>query len=213
MGAVAQQHPAGGHRQRLLDGAMVCLREKGYARTTARDLVSASQTNLHSIGYHFGSKDALLHEALAQCFDDWTARVEEAVFAPLAEGAGADPRELLERALVALIDAFDEMRPEIHACVEAYAPAVRSEELRGRLAGIYARTRRRGAEMVRRSCAELGVEPPFDPAAFSSVLTALADGLMLQWLADPDETPDAHQVLDVLTGLSWFLIPRDAPEA
>ena len=191
---------------------MVCLREKGYARTTARDLVTASQTNLHSIGYHFGSKDALLHEALAQCFDDWTARVEEAAFAPLADGAHADPRELLERTLIALIDVFDEMRPEIHAAIEAYAPALRSAELRGKLAELYARTRRRGADMVRRSCAELGIAPPFDPAAFSSVLTALADGLMLQWLADPDATPNAHQVLDALSGLSWLLTPHPSDQ-
>ena len=37
-----------------------CLREKGYAHTTARDIVAASSTNLASIGYHYGSTKALL---------------------------------------------------------------------------------------------------------------------------------------------------------
>lgn len=200
-----EQHPAGGHRERLLAGAMRCLADKGYARTTARDLVAVSGTNLNSIGYHFGGKDALLNEALARCFDDWAARVEDAVLEPFTEGAAAGPREVLERALVALLGAFDEMRPTIYAAVEAIAPAIRSPELRGKLAELYARTRRTGAGTVRRVCAELGADPPFDPAVFVSLLMAIADGLMLQWLADPDATPDAHQILDVLSGLSVFL--------
>ena len=49
-----------GHREELLDGAAQCLYDKGFGRTTARDVVAASGTNLASIGYHFGSKDALL---------------------------------------------------------------------------------------------------------------------------------------------------------
>ena len=53
-----------GHREQLLEGAKQCLLTKGYARTTARDLVAASGTNLASIGDHYGSKDALMNQAL-----------------------------------------------------------------------------------------------------------------------------------------------------
>src|SRR5256886_17609588 len=52
-----------GHREDLLAGAVRCLREKGYAHTTARDIVAASGTNLASIGYHYGSTKALLNAA------------------------------------------------------------------------------------------------------------------------------------------------------
>ena len=52
-----------GHREDLLEGAKRCLLEKGFVRTTARDIVRESGTNLASIGYHYGSKDALLAEA------------------------------------------------------------------------------------------------------------------------------------------------------
>ncbi|WP_344824258.1 TetR/AcrR family transcriptional regulator [Actinocorallia longicatena] len=191
----------GGHRERLLAGALECLREKGYAKTTARDIVAASGTNLASIGYHYGSKEALLQEAVAECFRAWTARVEEAVF----RGELATPREMLERALVALIDVFAEVRPLMDAFVEAYAPALRDEELRAKLAAAYAETRAAGVDLLLRAAAAADAEPPFDPAAFVSVLIAISDGLMLQWLADPSATPDAHQVMDVLAGLSAFL--------
>ncbi|WP_192809487.1 TetR/AcrR family transcriptional regulator [Actinomadura rudentiformis] len=196
-----------GHRERLLAAALVCLREKGYAHTTARDLVAASGTNLASIGYHFGGKEALLNEALASVVRDWTARVEQAMFGgpPVR-----DTRELLERVLVALIDVFDELRPLIISCVEAYAPALRSDALRARLAESYAESRRDGAAMIRRAAAELGVEVPADPEAVVSVLVAISDGLMLQWLADPASTPDARQALDALAALSVVAAPERA---
>ncbi|MFF7142927.1 MULTISPECIES: TetR/AcrR family transcriptional regulator [Streptomyces] len=52
-----------GHREDLLEGAKRCLLDKGFLRTTARDIVKESGTNLASIGYHYGSKDALLVQA------------------------------------------------------------------------------------------------------------------------------------------------------
>ena len=60
-----------GNREDLLNGAKVCLLEKGYARTTARDIASASGVSLAAIGYHFGSKEALLGEALQQALAEW----------------------------------------------------------------------------------------------------------------------------------------------
>ncbi|MFG3286197.1 TetR/AcrR family transcriptional regulator [Streptomyces sp. NPDC048111] len=52
-----------GHREDLLEGAKRCLLDKGFVRTTSRDIVKESGTNLASIGYHYGSKDGLLAEA------------------------------------------------------------------------------------------------------------------------------------------------------
>src|SRR3954469_7803947 len=67
-----------GHREALLQGAKECLRTKGYAHTTARDLVAASGANLSSIGYHFGSKEALLAEAFDEVFMEYTAQLTKA---------------------------------------------------------------------------------------------------------------------------------------
>nr|WP_236667504.1 TetR/AcrR family transcriptional regulator [Nonomuraea sp. K271] len=188
----------GGYRERLLAGAVSCLQEKGYARTTARDLVAASGTNLASIGYHFGGKDALLNEAIAEIFEQWTQRVERSLFgADLGTG-----REMLERAMRELIDVFGELRPQLVLLVEGYPAALRAPVLRDKLAQAYARARTAGAGMMRRAAAELGVELPMDPEVFVSVVVAIADGLMLQWLLDPSATPDAHQVVEALAAIS-----------
>ncbi|MDJ1133710.1 TetR/AcrR family transcriptional regulator [Streptomyces iconiensis] len=76
-----------GHREDLLEGAKRCLLEKGYGRTTARDIVQASGTNLASIGYHYGSKDALLREALFAWMGEWADEVEAAVTRQVRPGS------------------------------------------------------------------------------------------------------------------------------
>src|SRR6185436_6479391 len=72
-----------GHKEDLLVGAKRALLEKGYARTTARDIVALSGTNLGSIGYHYGSTEALMTAAMLSAMDDWG----NAVFTALS-GAG-----------------------------------------------------------------------------------------------------------------------------
>ncbi|MEV6106722.1 TetR/AcrR family transcriptional regulator [Streptomyces sp. NPDC051940] len=64
-----------GHREDLLQGAKRCLLEKGWTRTTARDIVAASGANLASIGYHYGSKDELMGQAYLALMEEWGQRV------------------------------------------------------------------------------------------------------------------------------------------
>lgn len=62
-----------GNREDLLAGARRCLEEKGYARTTVRDIASAARVSMAAIGYHFGSREALLNQALFAAIDEWAA--------------------------------------------------------------------------------------------------------------------------------------------
>ncbi len=70
-----------GNREDLIEGARRCIIEKGYARTTARDIAGAAGVSLAAIGYHFGSKEALMAEALLstgiQIGDSLDARPQE----------------------------------------------------------------------------------------------------------------------------------------
>lgn len=181
-----------GHRERLLAAATRCLTEKGYARTTARDLVAVSQTNLGSIGYHFGGKEALLNEAIAAGFRTWTAEVERAAF---AEERGS-PIERLQRSLAAMVDRFGELHPFLVAFVEAFPQAVRDPALRDQMAGAYAEAREAGTQMVARALAEVGQRvSSAEATALSSIVMALCDGLILQWLVDPEATPGSDEIV------------------
>jgi AcrR family transcriptional regulator len=68
-----------GNKEKLLDGALACLLDKGYARTTARDVASAAGVSLAAIGYHFGTTDALLNAALDRALESWGAALEAAL--------------------------------------------------------------------------------------------------------------------------------------
>src|SRR5436190_12908913 len=118
------------NRTALLEGAKECLTTKGYARTTARDLVAASGANLSSIGYHFGSKEALLAEAFDEVFMEYTSQ--------LTRAAAGDPTV---DALSRVAESWRQMLAEMPrheslmlAFLESIGPSVRSPELRDKLA-------------------------------------------------------------------------------
>jgi AcrR family transcriptional regulator len=53
-----------GNREALLSGAKQSLLEKGYDRSTVRDITAAAGgVSMAAIGYHFGSREALLTAA------------------------------------------------------------------------------------------------------------------------------------------------------
>jgi AcrR family transcriptional regulator len=180
-----------GHREALLAGARRCLLERGYARTTARDLVAASGTNLASIGYHFGSKEALLNGAIQQCFDEYIEQITRIVFADPA----ATPLQRVQASWEALVSTFEEHRPLIVAFVEALAQAERVPELRVQLAECYERLRATVADMVRASVAGLSELTARQVASF---LIAIHDGLQVQWLLDPERAPTPDQLMTAL---------------
>src|SRR5262252_5087786 len=108
-----------GHREDLLAGAVRCLREKGYSRTTARDIVAASGTNLASIGYHYGSKDALLNQALIKAIDRWGDELQAALTTEADPAAG--PMERFEAIWTQIIDRFPAHRQLWMASFEVFA--------------------------------------------------------------------------------------------
>jgi AcrR family transcriptional regulator len=184
-------------KDRLLRGALTCIAQQGYAATSSRDIAKAAGANVASINYHFGSKKALVNAALSQCFGMWNQRVEQAFEA----AAGLAPRDQLGAILHAAIDSFTDLRSSVHACVESYAPALRSQELRERLAAGYAAVRESAVRLASQHMDDVGLAAPQNLAAIASVLMAVCDGLMLQWIADPQATPNAAEALDALSAL------------
>jgi AcrR family transcriptional regulator len=186
--------PRENHRERLLRGASLCLRQKGYARTTARDIAASAGSNLGSIGYHFGSKEALLNEAIREGCAQWTEQLGRIAFSD----QGATPIERLHVAWRGLADTFEEQRPLLVAFVEALAQADHSEELRHQLADLYEESRAAVRQMIE---ASLGtVELADDHArACASLLIAVCEGSLLQWLVDHQRAPSGE---DLIAGLS-----------
>jgi len=176
------------HRDALLDAAKRLLRERDYGNITARDLVEASNTNLGSIGYHFGSKDALLNEAIGQALEEWT----EAIGGATRADPDATPMERMRSSWRAVLDEFEQVRPYFLAFIEALPRSARSPELAERLAAHYDRQRERVAGMF-------GDALDADEARhLATLMIAITDGLLLQSFVDPEHRPTAVELASAM---------------
>jgi len=187
-----------GHREELLEGAAQCLYEKGFGRTTARDVVAVSGTNLASIGYHFGSKDALLTEALLAATTAWGEELDHAL---TATDVSADPQQHLEETWSRVVALFATQRRLWATHVEALAHAERLPELRASLV----ETQRE----VREGLALTFHTLPDDPDAadrrahvLGTVYQALLTGVMVQWLLDPESAPSGTDIAEGLRAIA-----------
>ncbi|HWI31791.1 MAG TPA: TetR family transcriptional regulator [Microbacterium sp.] len=180
-------------RDKLLAGALQCLREKGYAATTARDIAAASGANLASIGYHFGSKDALMSLASLQGVSDWGDAVAEAA----AAIPDLDTPALRVAAFLSGLRAdFPAARPVLSGLVESHARAQFDPDIREALAA----NAREGHQLL--AAVALGI--PYDAVTDAEAATvgvtyyALIAGFVLQELIAPQSTPDAPDVVNAL---------------
>ncbi|BFO16929.1 TetR/AcrR family transcriptional regulator [Streptomyces sp. KM77-8] len=190
-----------GNREDLLAGARRCLEEKGWARTTVRDIsTAAGGVSLAAIGYHFGSREAVLNAALIEAIDEWGTRIGRTL-ASFGE-TESSPAERYEAMWTAIIKSFQDDRTLWLATIEALLQAEHSKDLRRHLAG--------GQAQGRRGLAALLLSTPEDEIGDAAARTlgsaqmALFTGLMTQWLTDPEQAPDASEVvtgLQVLTGV------------
>ncbi len=177
------------HRTRLLHAARVLLSERDYGNISARDLVAASGTNLGSIGYHFGSKEALLNEAIGLALEDWAQAIGEAIHGKAEGGLQA----LMADSMRAVLDEHESMRPYYLAFIEALARSARSPRLREQLAAHYRRQRDRVAGWILEA---LGEDAPAREEArqLASLLLASADGMLIQSFVDPEDTPGSREL-------------------
>jgi AcrR family transcriptional regulator len=185
-----------GNREALLAGAKRCIVEKGYAHTTARDIVGASGTNLASIGYHFGSKNALLDAAILDSFDDWDGDIEAA----LGQHHDGEPVDRLAAFLDVLVEKARTDRAMVAASVQWVAQIEFSAVVRGELAEAYVRARREFAAML------LGVaeDDVDDDSArrIGSLGLALVNGIVLQVLVDADRAPSGRDIAAALRAVA-----------
>ncbi|WP_406380397.1 TetR/AcrR family transcriptional regulator [Streptomyces sp. NBC_01618] len=185
-----------GNREKLLEAARQCLFTKGYERTTVRDLASAAGVSMAAIGYHFGSKEALLNQALFEALDSG-----DQAFGP--SSSDTDLNALWRR----LIEAFSVNKTFWIANLETVLRAQRDPELREQVA---AGLRQGRSGMAREVTGTAETElPEATIRTIGSVQLALVSGLMMQHLTDPESAPTADEVLAGLRALATYL-PEEA---
>jgi AcrR family transcriptional regulator len=167
--------PQRSNRSNLIEGTLRCLQRLPPERVTARAIAEESGANLASIVYHFGSKDALVTEAVVAGLDRWL----EDVAAALDGLSPAEPSTLLRRA----DEAIDATRRQ-HAGLAtnfllALARAQHDSRVRDLLIAGFRKTRPRVAALL-----DLGDDQPGEDAA--GLLHSMFVGLLFQALLDAD---------------------------
>jgi AcrR family transcriptional regulator len=186
------------HREDLLDGAVQCLREKGYARTTARDIVKASGTNLASIGYHYGSTEALLNAAVVRAMEDFGAEIGRSM-AELAADADATLLQRFERFWEYTIASFQEKPGIWLATLDVFGVALRNPEVRTTIS--------EGLEDGRQLWAQAIYHVDGDDArTVGSLHQALLSGVLVQWLMDPERAPSAADLARALLAITSSVV-------
>lgn len=183
-----------GHREDLLEGAQRCLLAKGFARTTARDIVKESGANLASIGYHYGSKDALLAQAYVALIESMDISAPPVAAEEQATLPGSLDR--FRAVWAQILGDFPEARAVWLLTFEFLLVGDRMPEARQVLVAAQSQGRS-------------GLVPPFtdllEAALPAEVVESegrfyqtLLNGLMLQWLFDPGSATTADQLTDGL---------------
>lgn len=182
-----------GNRQDLLAGAKRCLADKGFARTTARDIATTSRVSLAAIGYHFGSTEALLNAALIDAMGEWGDALGGALAG--SAGAGDDRHTRFEAVWTRVVEVFEAHRPLLVASVEALAQVDRSAEVRASLADALQQGREGLAELF-------GTPDDVPRRPVGSFLQALMTGVIAQWIVDPDSAPSGPEMAEALRRLA-----------
>lgn len=115
-----------GNREDLLSGARKAVLERGLAKVTARDIATAAGVSLAAIGYHFGSKDQLVTQALtegmgAQIGDEMDVAIKEA-------GEGRSPWEALAATWNGLLGVIEANRETLMLSAENGIQIARNPE-------------------------------------------------------------------------------------
>ena len=183
-----------GNREDLLAGAKRCLYATGYSRTTAREIATESGVSLAAIGYHFGSKEALMNQALFEATADWGEDLRRAM-------ADLDPTaEPIDR-FIAVWDrlalSFQADRPLWTTSFELVAQIDHVPGAREFFAGTL--------RALRPELANLFEGEGASSAASGTVYHALLTGVLAQWLINPGQGPDGREVADGLLAIAGRL--------
>lgn len=187
-----------GNREALLDGAKRCLLEKGYSKTTARDIADAAGVSLAAIGYHYGSKESLLEQAfmtaMGEWFDDEVAEGKEGAETQARSGSIDEFRAFFTEVFAT----FPHQRPLMRLNMEMGIESVHNPSLGTFMSHAIQLGREGLAEQLG------GLDPKADGelaqqvGAFYSVLMT---GVVAQYLMDRERFPSAS---DLAEGLRYI---------
>ena len=182
------------NRVALLEAGIACIQEKGYADTKARDIAGRAGVSLGAIGYHFGSTDELLHQALAEAVRRWL----EPLIGLILSVPERLERDRLGAAIESFLETFSANRPLVVAYFEALLRAEHAGGLRSAMAADFDALH----VAITAGIAQVQAGHPssrrLDTEVAATLVMAVFDGLIVQWLVDPSRLPTGEEIAQTL---------------
>jgi AcrR family transcriptional regulator len=197
-------------RRQILKAAVQVIASKGLCDTGIKDVADQAGTSPALVIYYFGTKDALLAEALAFADERFYAQTAEAV---AGMSSARDRLVELVRCSCSVGEAEDDF-DEWVLWLDLWARAAHKPDVARDRQAMDQRWRATIGEIVRQGQAA-GEFAPVDAAAFALRLAALIDGLaVLVVLKDPEVSRERMFDLCMQTcaselGFSWTVDDRE----
>ena len=171
-------------RSRLLEAAAEVFAERGMQGASIDEVAERAGFTKGAFYASFESKEQLFLAML----DDRFAKHLEEIDRVLA--SDEEPEDQARAGAANFVDLLSSDPEWERLFFEFSAHASRNEAFRAELVARRRELQERMAERYRRRAEELGVEPPVPMEEIARMTFAMADGIALQKLLDPDSVPD-----------------------
>jgi len=180
MEAAQPKELSGEKAQRIIEAMRSSVARRGISGSTFEHVAREAGVSRGLLHYYFGTKEALLVEVVRRDSEHRIARLDE----PLGAAGSAD--EILEVLVSSLQDSITNDPGFWVLIFELFTAGRRNPEIEREVGELFARTRDHVAEILRAKESEGVLSLAFDADAIVGFMFAVADGLALQMLSDPD---------------------------
>ncbi len=185
---MTRDESASDRRAVIIDAAVRVLSREGIADTTTRKIAAEAHVNQAMISYYFGGKDGLLYAVLQEMM----RRTEEIARASLPQGHD------LAESLAGAIEAFwshVEQAPQLQVMqYELTLYALRRPDSAWLATRQYEGYCAIVAALIEAVSAECGERLTESPDALARFIVGGLDGLILQYISDPDTIRARHDL-------------------
>lgn len=171
---------SGEKAQRIVEAMRSSVARRGISGSTFEHVAREAGVSRGLLHYYFGTKEALLVEVVRRDTEHRIARLDE----PVGQAANAD--EILEVLVADLRDSIQNDPGFWVLLFELFTAGRRNPEIRREMGELFKRTRDHVADIFRAKEREGVIALRYEADAVVGFLFALADGIALQMLSDPD---------------------------
>ena len=180
MEAAQTKELSGEKAQRIIEAMRSSVARRGISGSTFEHVAREAGVSRGLLHYYFGTKEALLVEVVRRDSEHRIARLDE----PLGKATSAD--EILQVLVASLQDSITNEPGFWVLIFELFTAGRRNPEIEREVGELFARTRGHVADILRAKEKEGALTLAFDADAIVGFMFAVADGLALQMLSDPD---------------------------